>query len=126
MKTILESVTKRESIHNIVKVIDRDLNLDEKGKELILAMLALAWIEGANLALFYPQGVSGLLTGSRELRDLVSATMERIVRGSRAWSRHKLSERELSHLVMIMVEQEEVVPFSRINLEAEDMDRWIN
>jgi len=126
MKTILESVTKRESIHNIVKVIEEDLHLDETGKELILTMLGLAWIEGANLALFYPQGVSGLLDGSRELRDLVSATMERIVRGSRAWSRHKLSERELSHLVMIMVEQEEVVPFSRINLEAEDMDRWIN
>jgi len=126
MKTILDFRPVTALFQNIVKVIDEDLNLDEEGKDLILVVLGLAWLQGANLALLWPQAVSEVLVGSREQRDMVSDTMENIIMDHPGRSPEKISAKELRKRVRVMMEQEKVAPFSRISLTTGYIDTLIN
>lgn len=79
-KSITEEVLKKQHIQTIAKVIVKEYKLGRGEKKPIAAMLALAWIAGAQTSLVYPELTLLQLIGSEEVYELARGAIRRVVK----------------------------------------------
>jgi hypothetical protein len=109
-KSITKEVIKKPHIQAIAKVILKEYGLEKAEKKPIAAMLALAWIAGAQTSLAFPELTSLQLVGSEEVYELTKGGIERAIKKA-------LGSVTLEVLKEAMRREQYLFPFTRLEFD---------
>ena len=118
MRSIIVEIAKHGTINSCIEVITENIKLSSDDLNLIRVSLAMAWIDGAHLALCVPSYVCKKLSGSQEVYDLATDTIKQIAEEIIDKVAPDAQGKERAELIAFAIETEKWKPI--INLLKKD------
>lgn len=119
-RSAISEVIKRSTIGTITEYITEEMGVGKAAMDSIRAMLALAWIEGAHIALWMPYAAAQILVGSKEVSDLVRDTLENVVDAFIDKEAPETTGDDRAELYETIVNRERHIPITNLTKKDED------
>lgn len=120
-RSAIREIIKRPTINTIAQVIKETLGVDEAELSSVRAMLALAWLEGAHMALWMPYIAAEVLVGSEEVFDLVRDIIEGLVDEFNAKEAPETTSEEKDEEIEIALTREDYIPLTNLTKGGGDL-----